>query len=220
MCKAPLDWGQVTCVTLRSLHSLHFTPRLRLAALAVRTLLWRLLSTRIVPEQLEYIHIWLDLNVLVLNVLNTPWLLSSHTTERPSRAAHLATQMPAHSKPGDCVDGTQVGQDSRKGPLPRTQLSREGAAPWHSPQGFPLALCPRQALIPLHLASIAHGQAQPGRKCHILSRLAESPPAAEPLKGHESTLAVVLFDKPEPGDGQEAQTALLQKRQHKLFQGS
>lgn len=153
--------------------------------------------------------------MLVLNVLNTPWLLFHYRTSKQGSTSCNTDASPFLA--GDCVDGSQVGQDSRKGPLPCPQLSREGAAPWQSPQGFPW-LC-----VPPHLASVAHGQAQPGRKCHILSRLAESPPAAEPLRGHESTLARVLSDKPQPGDRQEAQTAqlrLLHKRQHKLLQGS
>lgn len=127
-------------MTLRSLHSLPFTPRLRPAALAVRTLLSRLLSLRIVPEQLEYIHIWLELNVLVLNVLNTPWLLFHYRTSKQGSTSCNTDASPFLA--GDCVDGSQVGQDSRKGPLPCPQLSREGAAPWQSPQGFPWLCVP------------------------------------------------------------------------------
>lgn len=45
---------------------------------------------------------------------------------------------------------------------------------------------------------------------HILNKLAEEAPhAAEPFQRHERTLAVVLFDKPNPGDPRELQTARL-----------
>lgn len=129
-----LDWGQVTCVTLRSLHCLPFIPRLRPAALAVRTLLSRLLSPRIVPEQLEYIHIWLELNVLVLNVLNTPWLLFHYTTSKQGSTSGNTDASPFLA--GDCVDGSQWARTAGRAPSHAHSSAGREQLPGRAPRAF------------------------------------------------------------------------------------
>lgn len=195
-----------------SLHSPTCHPQ------AVSTLLSRLLSVRITPEQLEYIHSW---NTSTSDLI---WMcLQIHRGLDPVKLQNI--QAGRHILRHRCHPIPPQGT-LWVPPWWHRAAGRDPSHPQHStkgaPQGFPLALCPRQALISLHLASIAHGQAQPGRKQHILNKLAqESPQAAEPSKRQERTLALVLSDKPKASDPQELQTAQLRllPKEETQFQG-
>lgn len=162
-CKVPSDWGagySPACVTLRSLHSPTLHPQTEPNCTGSQH------TSLQAPFHKNYSRtadstFTSDLIWTCLQIHRGFYPVKLQNIQA---GQHILWHRCHPIQPRGLCGCHPGGTGQQEGIPPTHSTAVRDQLPGRALRGFPLALCARQALISLHLASIAHSQAQPERK--------------------------------------------------------